>query len=102
MIRRPPRSTLFPYTTLFRSCSHRPAEIIAVHGEVASGLVGVPVLTETVGLARLAAVRISVGAAVAFAEVSVDLVARLGPGQGRSHTGHNAHTALQVNADRRH
>src|SRR2546426_5702706 len=22
MIRRPPRSTLFPYTTLFRSCSH--------------------------------------------------------------------------------
>src|SRR2546430_3212658 len=30
MIRRPPRSTLFPYTTLFRSCScgrraHRPA-----------------------------------------------------------------------------
>src|SRR2546427_3856924 len=25
MIRRPPRSTLFPYTTLFRSCSGRPA-----------------------------------------------------------------------------
>src|SRR2546422_1684109 len=24
MIRRPPRSTLFPYTTLFRSCSRRP------------------------------------------------------------------------------
>src|SRR5688572_32106561 len=23
MIRRPPRSTLFPYTTLFRSCDHR-------------------------------------------------------------------------------
>src|SRR3712207_6888232 len=23
MIRRPPRSTLFPYTTLFRSCHHR-------------------------------------------------------------------------------
>src|SRR2546429_3092918 len=28
MIRRPPRSTLFPYTTLFRSCSH------GVHGSV--------------------------------------------------------------------
>src|SRR5476649_3045319 len=26
MIRRPPRSTLFPYTTLFRSGDHRPAE----------------------------------------------------------------------------
>src|SRR3712207_9236677 len=25
MIRRPPRSTLFPYTTLFRSHQHRPA-----------------------------------------------------------------------------
>src|SRR3989337_3383869 len=25
MIRRPPRSTLFPYTTLFRSCSTRDA-----------------------------------------------------------------------------
>src|SRR3712207_8937931 len=24
MIRRPPRSTLFPYTTLFRSAPHRP------------------------------------------------------------------------------
>src|SRR2546422_2915076 len=26
MIRRPPRSTLFPYTTLFRSCSRRRTE----------------------------------------------------------------------------
>src|SRR3712207_7834763 len=26
MIRRPPRSTLFPYTTLFRSCGLRPEE----------------------------------------------------------------------------
>src|SRR5256885_9469640 len=25
MIRRPPRSTLFPYTTLFRSCFRKPA-----------------------------------------------------------------------------
>src|SRR5256885_9457158 len=26
MIRRPPRSTLFPYTTLFRSCGGRPRQ----------------------------------------------------------------------------
>src|SRR3712207_8466522 len=26
MIRRPPRSTLFPYTTLFRSCAPRPRD----------------------------------------------------------------------------
>src|SRR5258705_1300095 len=30
MIRRPPRSTLFPYTTLFRSISEPPTEV-AVH-----------------------------------------------------------------------
>src|SRR5688572_32539841 len=29
MIRRPPRSTLFPYTTLFRSCRHRGDEHVA-------------------------------------------------------------------------
>src|SRR2546429_7134672 len=29
MIRRPPRSTLFPYTTLFRSCFSRTATISA-------------------------------------------------------------------------
>src|SRR2546427_7858268 len=30
MIRRPPRSTLFPYTTLFRSsCSRQPFQLIA-------------------------------------------------------------------------
>src|SRR2546429_7228597 len=38
MIRRPPRSTLFPYTTLFRSVlgrrgpQHVPAELAAEHG----------------------------------------------------------------------
>src|SRR2546429_5160266 len=26
MIRRPPRSTLFPYTTLFRSCGYQPQQ----------------------------------------------------------------------------
>src|SRR5256885_6307581 len=29
MIRRPPRSTLFPYTTLFRSTSQKPTEVSA-------------------------------------------------------------------------
>src|SRR2546422_6832344 len=28
MIRRPPRSTLFPYTTLFRSLSHHPEQML--------------------------------------------------------------------------
>src|SRR3712207_8543673 len=34
MIRRPPRSTLFPYTTLFRSVVGRTARARAVVGEV--------------------------------------------------------------------
>src|SRR3712207_7370054 len=32
MIRRPPRSTLFPYTTLFRSCRSTPAAITDLLG----------------------------------------------------------------------
>src|SRR2546425_8848908 len=35
MIRRPPRSTLFPYTTLFRSC-HTPASLIPKYAVKAS------------------------------------------------------------------
>src|SRR2546427_9174576 len=39
MIRRPPRSTLFPYTTLFRSCfelsvQHAARQWSAEHGEI--------------------------------------------------------------------
>src|SRR2546430_9330714 len=35
MIRRPPRSTLFPYTTLFRSIGgQRPAETVVSHGGI--------------------------------------------------------------------
>src|SRR2546430_15716862 len=37
MIRRPPRSTLFPYTTLFRSRGGRVAEGCEVDGVVVSG-----------------------------------------------------------------
>src|SRR5256885_5737699 len=32
MIRRPPRSTLFPYTTLFRSTYERYEKVVVVHG----------------------------------------------------------------------
>src|SRR5438309_6943548 len=49
MIRRPPRSTLFPYTTLFRSC-RRPIDLLGrvgrrlVTGAVALRRDGLPVL----------------------------------------------------------
>src|SRR3712207_6929572 len=36
MIRRPPRSTLFPYTTLFRSARHRAADL----GDLFRGALG--------------------------------------------------------------
>src|SRR3712207_8416990 len=34
MIRRPPRSTLFPYTTLFRSVAGPDEQVVAVEGDV--------------------------------------------------------------------
>src|SRR3712207_8447802 len=34
MIRRPPRSTLFPYTTLFRSIATRPGTVVPAQAEV--------------------------------------------------------------------
>src|SRR2546421_4256235 len=37
MIRRPPRSTLFPYTTLFRSHASESRRDLRVHGEGAPG-----------------------------------------------------------------
>src|SRR2546426_9182181 len=49
MIRRPPRSTLFPYTTLFRSAPGRPRQSPA-SGPRAAGLIrdwGVPPLSAT-------------------------------------------------------
>src|SRR5258708_22008480 len=47
MIRRPPRSTLFPYTTLFRSYS------TYLHGEaVGIGLAGAARLSQKLGLLR--------------------------------------------------
>src|SRR3712207_9555005 len=57
MIRRPPRSTLFPYTTLFRSVSTAPSpppgdgEIVGLRAPVAA-----------VGFAALLAVRLRAGA----------------------------------------
>src|SRR2546429_7977976 len=42
MIRRPPRSTLFPYTTLFRSNHARPARARPVPGALARRVGGLP------------------------------------------------------------
>src|SRR2546422_6469367 len=36
MIRRPPRSTLFPYTTLFRSTEPAPGEIAPAYAKISS------------------------------------------------------------------
>src|SRR5256885_17104188 len=54
MIRRPPRSTLFPYTTLFRSVqiNTRLSIIEAIHEEIAAA--DVPVVIDHFGGARAA------------------------------------------------
>src|SRR5256885_3371264 len=47
MIRRPPRSTLFPYTTLFRSNpAHRPAENPASHAPTDFATIPAPARSE--------------------------------------------------------
>src|SRR3712207_8443000 len=56
MIRRPPRSTLFPYTTLFRSCAASARRSVfgvgVAGGASASGVdVGVPANVVLVGMA---------------------------------------------------
>src|SRR3712207_7406535 len=45
MIRRPPRSTLFPYTTLFRSPERFSGEAVAASDQYALGVVAYELLT---------------------------------------------------------
>src|SRR2546430_3306752 len=46
MIRRPPRSTLFPYTTLFRSLAQSPPDLILLDHILAKGELGLDYLGE--------------------------------------------------------
>src|SRR3712207_7706696 len=48
MIRRPPRSTLFPYTTLFRSAVDQPAALQLRAREDVAGALGVPAVAVAV------------------------------------------------------
>src|SRR5260370_19361617 len=47
MIRRPPRSTLFPYTTLFRSCKVETEAYITALSEIGDGCFIAPEVTFT-------------------------------------------------------
>src|SRR2546430_12681788 len=51
MIRRPPRSTLFPYTTLFRSVSAREqGGLVRIEGRTREGLLELSVIDDGPGL----------------------------------------------------
>src|SRR5256886_11464045 len=52
MIRRPPRSTLFPYTTLFRSIVGTNAEVMPAQWEFQVGAIGAPDVADELWLAR--------------------------------------------------
>src|SRR3712207_7912615 len=71
MIRRPPRSTLFPYTTLFRSGWHLACRLRSVHG------------TEPVRIGRAGFADGSLGSAVADADVVMHLA---GVNRSEEHT----------------
>src|SRR2546426_9247849 len=72
MIRRPPRSTLFPYTTLFRSI-HPDAPIVEAPGRAVDAI-GVAALADQPG----ALVR------VGLAKVKTHIIRRAGDGADRS------------------
>src|SRR3989449_10552372 len=57
MIRRPPRSTLFPYTTLFRSAVHRLAEKLEERDATLSGHLWAAALCASSRIARGSAFR---------------------------------------------
>src|SRR3712207_8175429 len=80
MIRRPPRSTLFPYTTLFRSA----------HGLARLPFVGSRVLSFPPGAARRAAVSQFPFAAPAsdrtHPRLSMPLILTAGPSRSEEHT----------------
>src|SRR3712207_8798162 len=77
MIRRPPRSTLFPYTTLFRSVTVNPREIPG--GGYAKLAFRVPNERDNAGTTKL---EINFPAEHPFASVSV----RPQPGRSEEHT----------------
>src|SRR5258708_27196088 len=53
MIRRPPRSTLFPYTTLFRSLDAKPADLhLIVDSPNELNLAGRPVTNQIAGAVK--------------------------------------------------
>src|SRR5260370_22055436 len=54
MIRRPPRSTLFPYTTLFRSCRAKSHRIPCAGVQIRGGNTVIPSSLVTSSLALLA------------------------------------------------
>src|SRR2546430_11412510 len=72
MIRRPPRSTLFPYTTLFRSNGSRMTAILLV-----CGLTSFELLTHAKAPSRLEGERIARGWIAAYPnQIEADAVTR--------------------------
>src|SRR5256884_6700269 len=58
MIRRPPRSTLFPYTTLFRSPRPiRNEKVLKPGGTISAAMVAVPETSATIEFGRFKVVR---------------------------------------------
>src|SRR5689334_23963829 len=84
MVRRPPRSTLFPYTTLFRSCGPQKGRGISVllRAEGVEGLRGERVHTSCT-LAWIGHIRTS---PASFEPSSIFVPTTVGPTRSEEHT----------------
>src|SRR5258708_23970037 len=83
MIRRPPRSTLFPYTTLFRSLHHRHIAFLVAtfwHGVVACEAGGHQAGAVVLGIAR--ALQCDAASADRIAHIARAVAGRTGAGIG--------------------
>src|SRR5256885_3587466 len=81
MIRRPPRSTLFPYTTLFRSCD-APDNLVARNNRVNRGHEFAPLVTHRMQVGVTDAAEKDFDLHVAFGRIA----SRYSGGRSEEHT----------------
>ena len=80
-------------------CSHRPTEVVRVHGKIGHGVMDIPIFRKTIALTNLASIAVAVRTVMPFDKSGVNRVAH---GRGLDSSLHIALTAKdnpQINVD---